>query len=103
MLLFHKKMRRLLIAFLLVAVATCAVVDINTEEEALEYISKEENGTEENVKELIVKVRADLGLFSSVLSNLGGKQEKRQFLLLMRISSISLMNSKKQLRSRGTF
>lgn len=45
-----------LFVFLLFTIATCAIVDIKTEEEALEFISQEGNGTEENVKELIVKV-----------------------------------------------
>lgn len=41
---------------LLVAIAFGAVADLKTEDEAIAFIDQEENGIEENVKLLIVKV-----------------------------------------------
>lgn len=53
-------MRSFLISILFFIAVTTALADFKSEEEAISFITQEENETEENIKQLIVKVNVML-------------------------------------------
>lgn len=66
---------------LLVAIAFGAVADLKTEDEAVAFIDQEENGNEENVKLLIVKVILEFHAYFQCIENSWWKAGEKTILV----------------------